>query len=120
MGLLTAQLERAKQPEAIQARYKALLVDSPTLVLPGDNHFAFSFNPSAVVSPGEGRMVYPTFHASADWGALDVADGCWCPPTSARRRWPRPRPPLARASMGRAGPGSGAGLAGGAGGQGGE
>jgi len=78
-ALRIAEEERAKKAEAVKARYRALLVDGPTLFLPGDKHFAFSFNPSAAVSLGEAGMVYPSFHATAGWGTLDVKDGVLLP-----------------------------------------
>ena len=78
-AIRAAEVERAKKAEAVKARYRARLVDGPTLLLPGDKHFAFSFNPSAVVSLGDKSMVYPTFHATADWGTLDVTDGVLVP-----------------------------------------
>jgi hypothetical protein len=78
-AIRAAELERAKKADAVKARYRVSLVDGPTLVLPGGKHFAFSFNPSAVVSLGDAGMVYPTFHATDDWGTLDVKDGVLLP-----------------------------------------
>jgi hypothetical protein len=49
--------------------FKNLLVPS------GGRKFAFSFNPSTLVSLGDANTVYPTFHATAEWGTLDVTDG---------------------------------------------
>ena len=74
-----AETERAKKAEAAKALYRARLVDGPTLFLPGGKKFAFSFNPSALVSLGDARTVYPTFHATAEWGTLDVTDGVLIP-----------------------------------------
>jgi hypothetical protein len=74
-----AETERAKKAEAAKARYRARLVDGPTLFLPGGKKFAFSFNPSALVSLGDASTVYPTFHATAQWGILDVTDGVLVP-----------------------------------------
>jgi hypothetical protein len=39
----------------------------------------FSFNPSTLISLGDGNTVYPTFHAVARWGTLDVKDGVRIP-----------------------------------------
>jgi hypothetical protein len=78
VALRIAETERAQKAEVAKARYRARLVDGPTLLLPG-GHIAFSFNPSTLVSLGEGNTVYPTFHASADWGTLDVTDGVLVP-----------------------------------------
>jgi hypothetical protein len=47
--------------------------------LPGGRKFAFSFNPSTLVSLGEANTVYPTFHATAEWGTLEVTDGVLVP-----------------------------------------
>jgi hypothetical protein len=74
-----AEAERAQKAEAAKARYRARLVEGPTLLLPGGKHFAFSFNPSTLVSLGDANTVYPTFHASAEWGTLDVTDGVLVP-----------------------------------------
>jgi hypothetical protein len=74
-----AETERASRAEAIKARYRSRLVDGPTLFLPGGKKFAFSFNPSALVSLTDATTVYPTFHATAEWGTLDVTDGVLVP-----------------------------------------
>jgi hypothetical protein len=74
-----AEAERAQKAEASKARYRARLVEGATLSLPGGRQFAFSFNPSALVSLGDGNTVYPTFHATAEWGTLDVTDGVLVP-----------------------------------------
>jgi hypothetical protein len=71
--------ERAQRAEAMKARYRARLVEGPTLFLPGGKKFAFSFNPSALVSLSDATTVYPTFHATAEWGTLDVTDGVLVP-----------------------------------------
>lgn len=71
--------DRAAKLEAEKARYRALLVDGPTLTLPRAQNFHFSFNPSTLISLGAAGTVYPTFHASAAWGTLDVKDGALLP-----------------------------------------
>jgi hypothetical protein len=73
-----AEAERAQKAEAAKERYRARLVDGPTLLLPG-RKLAFSFNPSTLVSLGDANTVYPTFHATAEWGTLDVTDGVLVP-----------------------------------------
>jgi hypothetical protein len=78
-GIRIAENERAKKAEAAKARYRARLVEGPTLYLPGGKKFAFSFNPSALVSLGAASTVYPTFHATAEWGTLEVVDGVLVP-----------------------------------------
>jgi hypothetical protein len=74
-----AEAERAQKAAAAKARYRARLVEGPTLRLPGGRKFAFSFNPSTLVSLGDANTVYPTFHATAEWGTLDVTDGVLVP-----------------------------------------
>jgi hypothetical protein len=74
-----AEAERAEKAAAAKARYRARLIEGPTLLLPGGHKFAFSFNPSTLVSLGDANTVYPTFHATAEWGTLDVTDGVLVP-----------------------------------------
>jgi hypothetical protein len=78
-AIRVAEAERAAKAEAAKARYRARLVEGPTLLLPGGHKFAFSFNPSTLLSLDDGNTVYPTFHATAEWGALDVTDGVLVP-----------------------------------------
>jgi len=78
-AIRTAEAERAQKAEGAKARYRARLIEGPTLLLPGGRKFAFSFNPSTLVSLGDGNTVYPTFHATAEWGTLDVTDGVLVP-----------------------------------------
>jgi hypothetical protein len=79
VAIRIAETERARKTEAAKARYRARLVEGPTLLLPGGRKFAFSFNPSTLVSLGDTNTVYPTFHATAEWGTLDVTDGVLVP-----------------------------------------
>jgi hypothetical protein len=67
--------ERAARMEAEKARYRALLVEGPTLHIRTAGHFRFTFNPSAMVSLGQEGVVSPTFHGTDDWGTLDVREG---------------------------------------------
>jgi hypothetical protein len=78
-ALRIAEAERAQKAEVAKARYRARLVEGPILLLPGGKKFAFSFNPSTLVSLGDTNTVYPTFHATAEWGTLDVTDGVLVP-----------------------------------------
>jgi hypothetical protein len=78
-AIRVAEAERAQKEEASKARYRARLIEGPTLVMPGGRQFAFSFNPSTLVSLGDGNTVYPTFHATGEWGTLDVTDGVLVP-----------------------------------------
>ena len=77
-GLKMLEDERAAKAAAEKARYRALLVDGPTLTLASAGHFAFTFNPSTVVGLDEGS-VYPTFHVTDAWGTLDVKAGVLVP-----------------------------------------
>ena len=79
VAIRIAEAERAQKAEAAKARYRARLIEGPTLLLPGGRKFAFSFNPSTLVSLGDANTVYPTFHATAEWGTLDVTDGVLVP-----------------------------------------
>jgi hypothetical protein len=78
-AIRVAEAERAQKAEAAKSRYRSRLVEGPTLLLPGGRKFAFSFNPSTLVSLGDANTVYPTFHATAEWGTLDVTDGVLVP-----------------------------------------
>ena len=69
--------DRAAKAEAEKTRYRALLVTGPTLTTPPPGNF--SFNPSTLISLGDGYSVYPTFHAVANWGTLEVKDGVRIP-----------------------------------------
>jgi hypothetical protein len=79
VAIRIAEAQRAQKAEAAKERYRARLVEGPTLLLPGGRKFAFSFNPSTLVSLGDANTVYPTFHATAEWGTLDVTDGVLVP-----------------------------------------
>jgi hypothetical protein len=92
-AIRVAELERAQRAEAAKSRFRSRLIDGPTLVLPGGKKFAFSFNPSALVSLGDANTVYPTFHASAEWGTLDVSDGVLVPTDFSSATVAAPRDP---------------------------
>jgi hypothetical protein len=72
-----AEGDRAARADAEKARYRALLIDGPTLVVPELGQF--SFNPNALISLDDAGTVYPTLHAVAAWGTLDVKDGVLVP-----------------------------------------
>ena len=72
-----AEEDRAAKADTEKRRYRALLVDGPTLTLPKLGHF--SFNPNTLLSLGDAGTVYPTFHAIAEWGTLDVTGGILVP-----------------------------------------
>ena len=69
-ALKMTEAERAAKAAAEKARYRALLIDGPTLTLAGAGHFAFTFNPSTLVGMGDQGSVYPTFHVTDSWGTL--------------------------------------------------
>jgi len=78
-ALRLSEDDRAAKADAEKARWRALLIDEPTLLLPAAGHFAFSFNPSTLVSLGDAGTVYPTFHVVSGWGTLDVKAGALVP-----------------------------------------
>jgi len=78
-ALKMTEAERAAKAEAEKARYRAVLVDGPTLTLASAGHFAFTFNPSTLVGMGNLGSVYPTFHVTDSWGTLDVKNGALVP-----------------------------------------
>ncbi len=94
VAIRSAEAERAEKAEAAKARYRARLVEGPTLLLPGGHKFAFSFNPSTLVSLGDANTVYPTFHATAEWGTLDVTDGVLVPTDFSRATVAAPKDTL--------------------------
>jgi hypothetical protein len=71
--------DRAAKAAAEKARYRALLVDGPTLRIASAGHFAFNFNPSTLVGLGDTGSVYPTFYVKDSWGTLDVKGGALVP-----------------------------------------
>jgi len=71
--------ERAAKAAAEKAKYRALLIDGPTLTLASAGHFAFNFNPSTLVGMGDVGSVYPTFYVKDSWGTLDVKGGALVP-----------------------------------------
>jgi hypothetical protein len=67
-----------RQAEARQRKvegFRAKFVEGPTLVLPVESEFAYSYNPNAVSSfPGFGQ-VFETAKISDEWGVLQVHSG---------------------------------------------
>jgi len=78
-ALRILEVARAAKADAEKARWRALLVDGPILILPAAGNFAFSFNPSTLISLGDAGTVYPTFHVVSGWGTLDVKEGVLAP-----------------------------------------
>jgi len=88
-GLRVVLADRAAREKAMQAQYRATLVDGPTLALTSLGRF--SFNPSTAVALGADGIVYRTFHAIARWGVLDVkAGGVLVLPDFSRAALPAP------------------------------
>lgn len=92
-ALRLSEADRAAKAEAEKARWRALLVDGPTLILPAAGEFSFSFNPSTLISLGEAGTVYPTFHVVSGWGALDVKEGALVPTDFSRVTVAAPKDP---------------------------
>lgn len=72
-GLRAVLADRDAREKAMQAQYRTILVDGPTLSLTALGRF--DFNPSTAVVLGADGIVYRSFHAIATWGTLDVKAG---------------------------------------------
>ena len=71
-----AQVENARaevRADAV-ARFRALLVDGPVIILRAEQMMR-SFNPNNLVALGASGTVYPTGTFQADWGVLTVEQG---------------------------------------------
>lgn len=73
-ALLAAEQVREQRRLQEVARYKALLVDGPRLVLPLHKPQVM-FNPSTLVPLGEAGTVYPTIKVLSDWGSIEASAG---------------------------------------------
>ncbi|MGO4701306.1 hypothetical protein [Dyella sp. 2RAB6] len=78
-ALLATEQAREQRHQQDIARYKALLVDGPRLVLPLHEPKVM-FNPSTLVPLGEAGTVYPTIKVLSDWGAIEVSAGALLAP----------------------------------------
>lgn len=78
-ALLAAEQAREQRHQQDIARYKALLVDGPRLVLPLHKPQVM-FNPSTLVPLGEAGTVYPTIKVLSDWGAIEASAGALLAP----------------------------------------
>ena len=74
-ALQADETERKGKTDASKAQYRALLVSGPTLTLPIVGALDFTFDPGEVIPLEDNGTVYPTLHASDDWGSLDVTQG---------------------------------------------
>ena len=73
--LRAAETKRAQKNEALRQKYRALLVDGPTLSLPMSDRIAYSFDPNTLLSLDEHNTVFPAYTATDDWGALEATEG---------------------------------------------
>ena len=71
--LLSEERRSAADRERVEARWRALLVDGPTLTIPMDGA-NIVFDPSAVHPLTQGN-VYPRLQATGRWGSLDADEG---------------------------------------------
>jgi len=78
-ALLAAEQAREQRHQQEMARYKALLVDGPRLVLPLHKPQVM-FNPSTLVPLGEAGTVYPTIKVLSDWGSIEASAGALLAP----------------------------------------
>jgi hypothetical protein len=78
-AIRVAEVDRAVRIDAEKARYRALLVEGPTLTVPRSKSSKFSFKPGALIGLDDVGTIYPTFHAVDSWGTLDVKEGALVP-----------------------------------------
>lgn len=73
--VIAAETKRENRRREQTAKYRALLVDAPVLVIPVASSFNYSFNPNNLVPLENFGLVYPTARITDDWGVLEVSDG---------------------------------------------
>lgn len=73
-ALFAAEQAREQRHQQEIARYKALLVDGPRVVLPLSKPQVM-FNPSTLVPLGDAGTVYPTIKVLAEFGSIEVSAG---------------------------------------------
>lgn len=74
-ALRKEESERARDLADRQAKYRAFLVDGPTLTILLTPAMRFTFDPNKVVPlPGQGT-VYPALRVTDTWGVLEVSGG---------------------------------------------
>jgi hypothetical protein len=78
-ALLASEQARERRHQEDIARYKALLVDGPRLVLPLTKPQVM-FNPSTLVPLGDAGTVYPTIKVLSDWGSIEASAGALLAP----------------------------------------
>lgn len=72
--LLASETARQQRRDREIARYRALLIDGPVLMLPLE-HLQVQFDPRTLLPLGEAGTVYPAIRVSDDWGSIDVTGG---------------------------------------------
>ena len=65
----------AERIAAVEARYRARLIDGPTLTLPVGARFRYSFDPNAVTPLAGLGTAYEGARVTDEWGVLSVASG---------------------------------------------
>src|SRR5207253_3293402 len=70
--LRAEEVKREREMKEKIARYRALLIDGPTLELPMG---PFSFDPYTVTTIPDAGTVYGTFEVTAPWGTFKTDNG---------------------------------------------
>jgi hypothetical protein len=73
-ALIAEEDNREETRKAAEAKWRALLVEGPTLELPIPQG-NFSYDPNAVFPLGEDGTVYPETRIADDWGVVEVKNG---------------------------------------------
>jgi hypothetical protein len=74
-ALQLQETERKLKTDSLQKKYRELLVSGPTLTLPISDNLNFSFDPGELAPLDEEGTVYPTLHATDDWGSIEITQG---------------------------------------------
>lgn len=77
--LLAAETARQHRRDREIARYRALLIDGPVLMLPLE-HLQVQFDPRTLLPLGDAGTVYPEILVSDDWGSITVTGGALMTP----------------------------------------
>ncbi len=77
--LLKVEQERDALRQATITKYRASLVQGPTLTL-RFRHMKVQFNPQNLQPLGDAGTVYPTIRITDDWGVLEAANGALLKP----------------------------------------
>ena len=74
-AVLAEEQARAKERDAMLARYRARLVEGPVLEVPGTADLKYGFDPNAVVPLRDHGTVFPMAFFEDAWGRMHVAKG---------------------------------------------